>query len=172
MRPCKFESALSRINDSGVLIETTETFQHLSLLAADRLVVASPFLDRHGFEWVLGLFEATKATTRALICRHFEDVAGMPQELLRRLSVAGVLVYEYCLTREATGPNSLQYETFHAKIVLADQVAAYVGSANFLRSSQEISLECGVLIEGNAVQQVYDVVESMLMVAVPKQLLS
>ncbi|WP_420417533.1 phospholipase D-like domain-containing protein [Pacificispira sp.] len=41
-------------------------------------------------------------------------------------------------------------ETFHAKIVLADGVAAYVGSANLLRRSKVTNLECGMLIEGEA----------------------
>jgi phosphatidylserine/phosphatidylglycerophosphate/cardiolipin synthase-like enzyme len=162
MRPSRFESALAEINDSGVLIETMDTFLHLSRRAADHLVVVSPFLDADGLEWVSSLFEATRAPERVLICRHYDQVTS-PHS--RRLSAAGVAIHEYFLEREPKGRGSCAAETFHAKIVLADQVAAYVGSANFLRSSKELSLECGVLLEGQAVKQVHDVVHSMLQVS-------
>lgn len=162
MRPSRFESALAEINDSGVLIETMETFLHLSRRAVDRLVVVSPFLDTDGLEWVSSLFEATRAPDRTLICRHFDQVTP---PYGRRLLAAGVAIHEYHLEREAKRRGRRATETFHAKIVLADQVAAYVGSANFLRSSKELSLECGVLLEGSAVKQVHDVVQSMLRIA-------
>lgn len=161
-RPSHFESALAGIRDSGVLIETKETFLHLSRRASERLVVVSPFLDTDGLEWALSLFEATPALGRSLICRHHGDVSP---NYAARLSSAGVTIHEYFLERTSTGLKSGSIETFHAKIVLADQVAAYVGSANFLRSSKELSLECGVLLEGGAVKQVYDVVQSMLRVS-------
>lgn len=158
MRPSHFESALAGISDSGVLIETMETFLHLSRRASECLVVVSPFLDADGVEWALSLFEATCAPDRALICRHFEQVSP---EQGRRLSAAGVTIHEYFLRREPTG----RAETFHAKIVLADQIAAYVGSANLLKSSKDLTLECGVLLEGQAVRQVHDVVQSMLRIS-------
>lgn len=46
------------------------------------------------------------------------------------------------------GDANLANETFHAKIVLADGVAAYVGSANLLKRSTSTILECGMLVEG------------------------
>jgi phosphatidylserine/phosphatidylglycerophosphate/cardiolipin synthase-like enzyme len=48
------------------------------------------------------------------------------------------------------------------KIVLADGVAAYVGSANFLYRSREMNLECGFLLEGDAVAPVVVLVEAVL----------
>lgn len=162
MRPSHFEGALAGINDSGVLIETMETFLHLSRRASQRLVVVSPFLDADGLEWASSLFEATHAPDRALICRHYNHVT---RPYATRLSTAGVAIHEYFLERAPKGWGSRVAETFHAKIVLADQVAAYVGSANFLRSSKGLSLECGVLLEGQAVKQVHDVVQSMLQIS-------
>jgi hypothetical protein len=72
LRPSHFEGALAGINDSGVLIETMETFLHLSRRASDRLVVVSPFLDADELAWVSSLFEATRAPDRVLICRHYD----------------------------------------------------------------------------------------------------
>lgn len=162
LRPSHFEGALAGINDSGVLIETMETFLHLSRRASDRLVVVSPFLDMDGLEWVLSLFEATRAHDRSLICRRYDQVIPRYRQ---RLAAASVGIYEYFLERQPISGRRRPAETFHAKIVLADQIAAYVGSANLLRSSRELSLECGVLLEGVAVKQVHDVVESMLRIS-------
>ena len=50
----------------------------------------------------------------------------------------------------------------HAKIILADGAAAYVGSANFLYRSRETNLECGFLMEGNAVVPVTVLVDALL----------
>lgn len=167
MRPSHFESALAGLNDSGVLIETTETFLHLSRRAVGRFVVVSPFLDSDGLDWAVSLFEATPAADRALICRHADQMAHSYGE---RIAALNVSVYQYYRERNIGSGRGQFAETFHAKIVLADQVAAYVGSANFLRSSKELSLECGVLLEGRAVRQVYDVVESLLRISTPVNL--
>lgn len=58
------------------------------------------------------------------------------------------------------GPPDI--ETFHAKTVLADAIAGYVGSANFLHRSREANLECGVLLEGDAVTPVGVLMEAFL----------
>lgn len=63
------------------------------------------------------------------------------------------------------GSPSLEDETFHAKIVLADGVAAYVGSANMLRRSMDVNFECGFLVEGAAVEGVRMLVEAVLRLA-------
>lgn len=36
----------------------------------------------------------------------------------------------------------------HAKVIIADGVKAYVGSANFTKSGLDFGLEAGVLVEG------------------------
>lgn len=53
------------------------------------------------------------------------------------------------------------------KIVLADGIAAYVGSANFLRRSRETNLECGFLLEGDAVSPVSVLIEAVLSIFGP-----
>lgn len=125
MRPSRFERALAEMNDSGVLVETVETFLHLSRRACERLVVVSPFLDRDGLEWALSLFQTTRAPNRVLICRQYDE-ATSPYGT--RLAKAGVAIYQYFLERVPNSQSRRRAETFHAKIVLADQVAAYVGS--------------------------------------------
>jgi phosphatidylserine/phosphatidylglycerophosphate/cardiolipin synthase-like enzyme len=51
------------------------------------------------------------------------------------------------------------FETFHAKVALADSELAYVGSANMTMFSRH-SMELGVLIEGRAARVVANVVRA------------
>src|ERR1019366_7863736 len=160
-RPSQFESALAEIPDSGVLIETHAAFLHLSRLARARLVLVAPFLDEAGARWAISMFEATPAPERVLLCRNVSAFDDLPMDCKQALEALGVQIRTYALIHE----KDCRYvgrESFHAKIVLADQVAAYVGSVNLLQSSKEIMLECGVLLEGRPVRDVYDVVQTML----------
>lgn len=59
----------------------------------------------------------------------------------------------------------LPFETFHAKIVLADERLAYVGSANLLGSGDGTTLDAGVLVDGSAAAQVARLVDGVLRVA-------
>jgi phosphatidylserine/phosphatidylglycerophosphate/cardiolipin synthase-like enzyme len=78
-----------------------------------------------------------------------------------RLQKSASRIYDYELPRiDDDGLTSI--ETFHAKIVLADGVAAYIGSANFLYRSRETNLECGFLMEGDAVAPVAVLVDALL----------
>ena len=86
------------------------------------------------------------------------DAWGPSGERLRR---SASRIFDYSLA--GTFANGQSYtETFHAKIVLADGAAAYVGSANFLYRSREMNLECGFLMEGEAVAPVAVLVDALL----------
>jgi phosphatidylserine/phosphatidylglycerophosphate/cardiolipin synthase-like enzyme len=74
---------------------------------------------------------------------------------------ARILSYAMSGVRENGQPYE---ETFHAKVLLADGVAAYVGSANFLYRSREMNLQCGFLLEGDAVAPVSTMVDALLQV--------
>lgn len=136
------------------LTPTRHAFIHLARKAVDRFTIMVPFVDRTGAEWACDLFEATKAPERTLIMREEQSFHDLPKKLCDRLesSVTGLKFY---------GSASLEDETFHAKIVLADGVAAYVGSANMLRRSMDVNFECGFLVEGPAVEGVRMLVEAV-----------
>src|SRR5262249_7964595 len=61
--------------------------------------------------------------------------------------------------------RQLQIETFHAKLVVADEALAYVGSANLLSSSEGLCLETGFLVEGAAASDVARLVDAVLRIA-------
>jgi phosphatidylserine/phosphatidylglycerophosphate/cardiolipin synthase-like enzyme len=120
----------------------------------------TPFMDTVGAEWAAALFEATEANDRTLILRGTEQLEGCGPARVRLQTLrARILSYAMSGVRENGTPYE---ETFHAKIVLADGVAAYVGSANFLYRSREVNLECGFLLEGDAVAPVSVMVDAFL----------
>ena len=51
-------------------------------------------------------------------------------------------------------PEAPGNETFHAKVVLADNVSAYVGSSNMNQWSFEYSLELGLYVRGRAAARI------------------
>jgi phosphatidylserine/phosphatidylglycerophosphate/cardiolipin synthase-like enzyme len=139
------------------LTSTDDAFRHLALRAKVRFVIMIPFVDRIGAEWAAELFGLTAATERILVLREARqlDSCGGPGTALIR---AATRIVDY----GGSGADPATDETFHAKIVLADGIAAYVGSANLLRRSKEVNLECGMLVEGPAVQSIKVVVDAVL----------
>ena len=57
------------------------------------------------------------------------------------------------------------YETFHAKVILADDRMAYIGSANMTQASLSVSMELGALLKGNSVKTLGSVVDAILSIA-------
>jgi len=144
------------------LTDTQDAFLHLARRARHRLVIMTPYIDSLGAGWAADLFAATEAANKVLVLRGSSqiDACGAAGQRLRQLASQ---IFDYSLAGvHANGQSYL--ETFHAKIVLADGAAAYVGSANFLYRSRETNLECGFLMEGDAVAPVAVLVEALLAV--------
>ena len=139
------------------LARTTDAFRHLANIARDRFTIMIPYVDAVGADWASELFSLTAASERLLVLRDTSQ--------LTRCGDAGLRLKNLVTRLINYGGADLSLETFHAKIVLADGVAAYVGSANLLKRSKHFNLECGVLLEGPAVTGVkvlLDAVTSMI----------
>ena len=77
------------------------------------------------------------------------------------LKVESVRVFNYSIPRlEGSGR-----ETFHAKVVLCDRNAAYLGSSNMNAASLEQSMEMGVALQGRAAADVAVVLDAVLSAA-------
>jgi phosphatidylserine/phosphatidylglycerophosphate/cardiolipin synthase-like enzyme len=76
-----------------------------------------------------------------------------------------VSIRDYHLSHPRSGNRVLPIETFRAKIILADQHLAYVGSANMLGSGDGASLEAGILLDGRGATQVASLVSGVLRIA-------
>lgn len=157
--PSRLAAALSAdiASEYVALTRTTDAFSHLANLARERFSIMVPFIDSVGAEWAAELFEATRATERLLVLR---DAAQ-----LLRCGAAGRRVEAIATQIIDYGGADLANETFHAKIVLADGVAAYVGSANLLKRSRSTNLECGMLVEGPAVSAVKVLFDAVITMA-------
>jgi phosphatidylserine/phosphatidylglycerophosphate/cardiolipin synthase-like enzyme len=142
------------------VFQTSDAFINLARSAKRELIILAPFIDDQGAEFLLTLFSlCVEEVHRYLICRPLTEAHCGPA--LRRRSEAfselKVSVYEYAL------PSSLPSgrETFHAKVVLADDAAFYVGSSNLMGSALERSLECGVIVSGESARHLYNVLDAL-----------
>jgi phosphatidylserine/phosphatidylglycerophosphate/cardiolipin synthase-like enzyme len=165
------KSALRRAIDDAqalppVVFQTSDAFFNLARGAKQELVILSPFMDSQGAELLVELFSLCRPEVRrVLISRPLAEPqcgnAFNPRAAdFRRLNVS---VIEYAL------PSSLPSgrETFHAKVVLADDSEFYVGSSNFMGSALERSFECGVFVRGETAKQMRSVLLAVQSVGRP-----
>lgn len=163
------KSALrNEINRRGLpprLFQTRDAFLNLARGANHALTVLTPFLDDAGCEFLIDLYSVCKTdVAKELICRplnepHCGDSFRKRERDFRHLAVA---VYEYALP--STLPSGR--ETFHAKVVLVDEAAYYVGSSNFMASALDRSLECGVIVHGDSAREIRNIVEALKAIAI------
>jgi hypothetical protein len=151
----------------GGFLTTSVAFTRLAQAASRRLVVMTPFIDAGGFRWLRRLFEATPADCQKIVVlrdtdKYMVELGVQHADWLRKLQVS---VRDYHLPHGVDAGRALPIETFHAKLVVADDILAYVGSANLLNSSEGLSLETGLLVEGSAAVQVARLVDAVLRVA-------
>lgn len=149
---------------SPVVFQTSDVFFTLARAAKRDLTVVAPFIDDHGANLLVELFSICKPHVRRhLICRPLSE-PQCGEAFCRR---AGdfrrlhVLVYEYAL------PSVLRSgrETFHAKVVLADETEFYVGSSNFMASALDRSFECGVIVRGETAKELNSVLVAVRSIA-------
>lgn len=148
------------------LHNTRDALIALASTARKRLVILSPFLDDVGMSWVDDLFAAPPTgVERVLVVRGTDralcEILDSRRNEHERL---GIGVYRYAIEHDQN-TRGAKVETFHAKIVLSDKNAAYIGSSNMNRASRELSLECGVHIAGPCVRPVATLVDSILSIA-------
>lgn len=146
---------------SAALEDTREAFLDIAARARSSLCVMTPFLNPAGLAWAENLFAATPAPSRQLVVRASPEIRALlsrDADRLRALCV-GVLDYRIPL-------GDAHYETFHAKVVIADDLLAYVGSSNMLEYERR-SMELGVILEGQAVQAVAALARAVREVARP-----
>lgn len=151
----------------GGYLPTPTAFLRVATAARDRLVVLMPFINARGFDWLKDLFQATEQTVEKYVIlrdvgQYAVDLAVHHADWLRGQRVH---VLDYHLSHPADGSRTLPIETFHAKIVLADDRLAYIGSANMLGSGNGTSLEAGVLVDGRAAVQVARLIDGVLQIA-------
>lgn len=166
-RPSVLEQKLSALGWRATELESTEHAFHRMVRAAQRrVVIMTPFFDDVGATWLQELFSyVSPGVERVLILRSLEDSTRKDypfgfDNISSWLSAHGVRVFNYSIPRTDGGR-----EIFHAKAVLCDRSAAYLGSANMTAASLEYSMEMGVVLEGRAATTVAEVIDAVLQAA-------
>ncbi|MEN9544552.1 MAG: hypothetical protein RLZZ598_1385 [Pseudomonadota bacterium] len=163
-RPSMLEQKLSALGWRTTELEATEHAFHGMVRAAKRrMVVMTPFFDSTGATWLTELLSnVSPGVERILILRSLEDNTRKDypfgfDAISPWLKAQGIRVFNYSIPRMDGGR-----ETFHAKAVLCDRSAAYLGSSNVTAASLEHSMEMGVVLEGRAAAGVAEVVDAVL----------
>lgn len=162
--PSAIATALSQTGLAyASLVSTTDALQTVADKAVDTFTIMTPFLNRDGLEFVQELFARTKASKRRLVVRRPGDATRIVLDNGPSLAALGVEAFDY--TIEA-GEG---FETFHAKVALADNELAYAGSANMTVFARH-SMDLGFLVEGRSARVVANVVRAVVRISVPMQL--
>lgn len=166
-QPSVLEQKLSALGWRTTDLEPTEhAFLGMVRAAQRRVVVMTPFFDNTGAAWLQELLShAPPGVERILILRSLEDATRKDypvgfDAISPWLKGQGVQVFNYSIARMEGGR-----ETFHAKAVLCDRSAAYLGSSNVTAASLEHSMEMGVVLEGRAAAGVAEVIDAVLAAA-------
>lgn len=166
-RPSVLEQKLSALGWRTTDLEPTEHAFHGMVRAAQRrVVVMTPFFDCTGANWLQELLSyASTDVERTLILRSLEDFSRKDypvgfDTIAPWLKSERVRVFNYSISRAEGGR-----ETFHAKVVLCDRNAAYLGSSNVTAASLEHSMEMGVVLQGRAAAGVAEAVDAVLAAA-------
>jgi hypothetical protein len=144
----------------AALVHTKDTFEKLADAAASSFTIMTPFLNDEGLVIALDLFRRTRARRRNLIIRRSGSARAAVDRGWPQIHHLKIDVLNYTLPVEGG------YETFHAKIVLADQDLAYVGSANMTAFARH-SMELGILTDGRAARVVASIVRAVERFATP-----
>lgn len=168
--PSQLEKKLSEVGWRTADIEPTDqAFHSLVSSARNRVVVMTPFFDYKGASWLKDLFSTVElGVQKILILRTLEnrskdDYPKGYDSIAPWLGESGVVVFNYSLPRA----GSVGRETFHAKVVLCDNNAAYLGSSNMNGASLEHSMEMGVYLKGRAAADVATVLDAVMKAAQP-----
>lgn len=140
------------------LMSSEEAFDRIADAATTRLTVLTPFLNDKGLDDVLELSRRTSAPEKNLVVRRYGGALATARARLGDLEPLGVEVRNYTVSL----PKG--FETFHAKVLIADHDLAYVGSANMTRFERR-SMELGILVDGKAAKVVASVVRAVEMVS-------
>lgn len=148
------------------LINTRDLLPMMAEQATQRFAIMTPFVDDTGADIIASLFANTRPSVRRELIIRSDSDGGLPiglSKVAEQLNTLGVRFYNFRLGRD----DAVGYETFHAKVVLVDANAAYVGSANMNRWSFEYSLELGLRVAGKAGGRIAEIIDAVIQVSTP-----
>lgn len=166
--PSKFTSQLLESAGDWGMADTKETLPGIAESARSRFCVMTPYIDDIGASILLNLFARVRHGVERILISRAETGDRAPASLRKvasEFAALNVRALSFRVGREDAFGN----ETSHAKVVLADDHTAYVGSLNMNRWSFEYSLEVGVCVRGHSAALVAEIVNAAERVSVPMQ---
>ena len=171
-KPSRSSTLEQKLSERGwktsELEPTDHAFHRMVRSAQRRVIVMTPFFDAKGASWLQELFSLVQpGVERILVLRSLEDPTRKDYPngydfIAPWLKAEVIHVFNYSIPRiEDSGR-----ETFHAKVVLCDRNAAYLGSSNMTAASLEHSMEMGVALQGRAAADVAVVLDAVVSAAV------
>lgn len=153
------DKSISASEFDSILTESLELIKK----ADEHLWLVSPYLSEEAFEKLKPALQTAvnQGATISLLTRYLtygDDDAEYNREFARRLMgvselTANTRLYEYI--------NEDTWATFHAKVIIADQKQAYLGTANVTHKGFLSNLELGVLFQGEPVMHLATLFESL-----------
>ena len=164
--PSRFTQELLAGTGDWGLIDTKEALPGIAESARSRFCVMTPYVDSVGAPILVNLFARAPAGARRVLISRAEAGDLTPvslKEVAADLAALNVQVLSFRIERAGAAGNEMS----HAKVVLADDHTAYVGSLNMNRWSFEYSLEVGVCVYGRSAALIAEVVSAAERVSVP-----
>ncbi|WP_160297778.1 phospholipase D-like domain-containing protein [Devosia chinhatensis] len=139
---------------------TDNEITRIAKSAVTSITIMSPFVNREGADFAMRVFDQSQAKDKTLITRLAGKTGHVVRPLLTEMGQRGIRVLDYFI------PAGEGYETFHAKVVIADGDLAYVGSANMTMYNRH-SMELGIIVKGKAAHAVAALVRSVQRISIP-----
>lgn len=143
------------------------TLHRLITSARQEVIILNPFFEQEGFDRLASalLAAARRGVVVTVITRQLSDVMAVNYRIMKQLweqsLQQGVTerfhFYEYHLIE-----NGHIVLTSHAKVMLVDNLIAYVGSANLTEYSMNRFIEIGVTVTGSEVGNIQAILMAVL----------
>lgn len=125
---------------------TGDLISHLAVRSKKRLTLVTPFYDHQGLIFLERLVrDALPESAEVRLITRCREEIPLEAWLEEKPEISRRITYRYY--RKALEDNF--YETSHAKLILADDTQAYVGSANLTAASLKLSNELGLWVQGD-----------------------
>jgi hypothetical protein len=164
--PSRFTKELLAATGDWGLLDTKEALPGIAEAARSRFCVMTPYIDEIGAPILVNLFARVPKGVRRVLISRADSGNLLPQGLrgaAADLVALGVAILSFRIEREGSSGNEMS----HAKVVLADDHTAYVGSLNMNQWSLQYSLELGVCVTGRSARLIANVVQAVENVSVP-----
>jgi phosphatidylserine/phosphatidylglycerophosphate/cardiolipin synthase-like enzyme len=131
-------------------MSTLDAFRFVIAASDTHLRIASPFIEADGLKPIAPWLRAAAQRGVELVLLN-RDPGGSPSAPLAHDALSRLFGPRFRVASYHVTADRRQLLSLHAKLLIADESVAYVGSAEIRRHSLELNFELGVLVCGSSV---------------------